>query len=572
MSGRHRPKLADRIRWPGRIPLIIVAVTILAAGTTVVVQSFANAGGCSHDDGVVLSIAADPAIAPALREIAAEWSGDEQPEVDGRCVAVEVTATPTADVAGALAARSGGFLDVAATPAPTLDPDDGPAVWVPDSSYWLTRVLAVDRNLFEPHPLSLAVSPVVLAVSVAGAELLGAGPLTPTELTATLLDQVDDSAAGPSPVRLTEPRRDTAGLVGAYWLRTAATTAGNELPQVVGVYRTLGDTETDSARLLDSVGAEATAAPVSEQALITHNEAASTTITAVPVVDAAVLDFPYALLSRQPRAVQTAATLFRTAAAEATEVLTRHGFRNPDGIAGTGFPIGRGVTATPVPVLPVGPPEQVAEVLRIWTSARSHARVLALVDVTASMRNTMTRASDGAALSRLQVLQEASVHGLRLFTEETDLGVWVYATGLEAEQDWVETVPIGTLTPERQQLIEDEIHRLRPTAASESALFEALLAGYQELKDGYDPTRSNTLILWTDGTSDKPDGLALSETLSELERLADLTRPIRVVLLGLGPDVNMEQLTEIARVTGGAAFQVEDPDEVSAIFLQALLT
>ncbi|GAA2586854.1 hypothetical protein GCM10010399_16040 [Dactylosporangium fulvum] len=46
------------------------------------------------------------------------------------------------------------------------------------------------------------------------------------------------------------------------------------------------------------------------------------------------------------------------------------------------------------------------------------------------------------------------------------------------------------------------------------------------------------------------------ETLKlELERATDPTRPIRVVLLGVGPDVNKQELDEIAATTGGRSFR-----------------
>jgi hypothetical protein len=44
-----------------------------------------------------------------------------------------------------------------------------------------------------------------------------------------------------------------------------------------------------------------------------------------------------------------------------------------------------------------------------------------------------------------------------------------------------------------------------------------------------------------------------------------------VVLLGIGPEINMDELNAIAKTTGGKAFQVTEPEKISEIFLQALL-
>jgi hypothetical protein len=51
-----------------------------------------------------------------------------------------------------------------------------------------------------------------------------------------------------------------------------------------------------------------------------------------------------------------------------------------------------------------------------------------------------------------------------------------------------------------------------------------------------------------------------------------VTRPIRVILLGLGPDADLAQLEAIATATGGGAFHLNDPDEIALVFLRALLT
>ena len=58
---------------------------------------------------------------------------------------------------------------------------------------------------------------------------------------------------------------------------------------------------------------------------------------------------------------------------------------------------------------------------------------------------------------------------------------------------------------------------------------------------------------------------------TQLEMATDPTRPVRVVLLGIGPDVVQNELNAIAQRTGGRAFSVQDPRQIGTIFLQALL-
>lgn len=530
-------------------------VAVLATGIVLVVQNLADAGGCSERTGARLSVAADPAIAPAVRQVADDWIETEQPEIDGDCIAVDVTAAATADVAAGLATSAGGFVDVAGpaggdAPAAGGDP---PAVWVPDSTYWVDRLRSVSRNLFEPRPVPLATSPILLASSPAAAEVLGDGPVAPADLREPVLASL--AAERPPPLQIAEPRRDTAGLVGAGWLQQALVTADGELPNLVGSFRGLGDAPPDSATLLTEFdsrqrsagggdGEALLMAPVSEQAVTAHNRAAgATTITTTPVADPPGLDFPYAVLGRQPAAVQTAAGMFRDVLTNSGAVFEQHGFRPVDG-----------------PPATVGPPEQVAQTLRIWTSATRDARVLSVVNVNASM------AAPIGPVRRIDVFQAAAQQGLALFTDGSELGHWEYG------DDWVEGAPIETLTEAHQQEILNAIGSVQLRASNESALFEVLLAGYREIKEGYDPGRSNTLIVWTDSGNNQPDGPDLDQTLQELERLADVTRPIRVILIGLGPEADMTQLSALADATGGGAFHIEDPDEIELVFLRALLT
>src|SRR5690625_5012028 len=102
-------------------------------------------------------------------------------------------------------------------------------------------------------------------------------------------------------------------------------------------------------------------------------------------------------------------------------------------------------------------------------------------------------------------------------------------------------------------------------------MFSTLISAYQIMKDGWDPARSNTLVMWTDSGDTTHDGPTLEATLRELERISDVTRPMRVILLGLGPGVDMVQLEALAEATGGAAFSIQDPSQIQTVFLRALL-
>jgi len=562
MSGRHRPTGLLRNRAV-RTPLVVIgALSLIAAGSVILRSVAADAGGCSGSSGIKLTVAADPAIAPAITEIGNAW-GATEPTVNDECVRVEVVAKASHEMAENLATWSGGWVDIAAKPAPTPAESELPAVWIPDSSYWLGRVSAVDRELFEGDATSIASSPVVLAVPEAIARGLAkelTQGLSAAQIQKLALDPTNKNSLK---IGIVEPRRDTAGMVGAMVISDAVVAAPKDLPRLVLSYRNVAALVNDVPALWESFGRGITAAPVSEQAVLAYNSSnAASPMAAVPLADVPTLDYPYMLRSRQSRAMGAAAAAFRAAltSSQYRNMLARHRLRLPDGTAATGFPTGHGVTTTPVHVQPLSDMAKVASALRIWVAARTPSRVLAMIDATASMNQLL------GTHTRIQVMRDAATQGLALFTDVSEIGLWAFAgTGHH------ELAPLAPLNkPGQREGLVAKVNAAAPAPTDLTPLYQSIIDGYQELLKGYKPELRNTLVVFTDGRDNT--GTVLRQVQRDLEVLADVTRPIRVVLLGIGPDINLDELKSIASTTGGAAFQVNTPEEMQSIFLQALLT
>ncbi|GIH11713.1 hypothetical protein Rhe02_97800 [Rhizocola hellebori] len=550
-----------------RTPVIVIgALSLIGLGAVILKSVSADADGCSAS-GIRLTVAADPAIAPVIAEIGTAWTAT-RPSIEGDCVRVDVVAKPSYEVATELGTYSGGLVDVAAKPVPTPSDADLPTVWIPESSYWLGRVRAIDRDMFDTNILSVASSPIVLAVPEAVArgmeKELGQG------IDAAIIKKLALDPAGKLKLGLVEPRRDTAGMVGAMVLSDAVVASPADLPVLVKVYRTLGGAVNDVNGLWQAMGDGSkgmNGAPVSEQALLTHNAGASATpMAAVPLADAATLDFPYAARARQPRQVAAAAAAFRSAltSPQNKALLAQHRLRAADGTAGSGFPTGHGVTAGAIHLQPLTDMAKVKSALAVWVSARTASRVVAMVDATSSMALPL----NGTAKSRMQVMKEAATTGLTFFTAESKLGLWAFVG-----KGHTNLVPLETIGPagstQRNKLI-GAVTQANPVPGVDACpLYQSIIAGYQEMLNGYDPALSNTLVVFTDGRD--TTGTDIRKVQRELELLADVTRPIRVVLLGIGPDIKLDELQAIADTTGGAAFQVNSPEQMQLIFLTALL-
>jgi Ca-activated chloride channel family protein len=209
MAGRHQQTSAAPRAGRLRLVLILVGVVVLAAaGTlTVVLLRSSNkstaAGGASSStcaSGVTLQVAAAPAIAPVLSEVATNWA-KTKPVVDGACPTVVVRSVTGATEAVALA-----------KPDVTL-----PDVWVPDSSLWIQQLKADTAGIDAPvqslwsYP-SIASSPLVLATTSANL----------AAVTASAATGWAGALAATAPVSMLDPTTSTDGLthaLGADWNR-----------------------------------------------------------------------------------------------------------------------------------------------------------------------------------------------------------------------------------------------------------------------------------------------------------------------------------------------------------------
>jgi hypothetical protein len=564
VSGLHRPGGASerrRSRRRGRVPIAFAGIIGLVVLTIVTLRIVvANASGCSG--AIPLRIAATPEIAPALKAVGADWL-KTSPDVGGQCIALTVDAVPAPTVASRLSVYAGRAIDVAAEPQPTPREDELPAVFLPDSTAWLTRVQVVDRAAFEESARSVASSPVVVAMPEAAARVVGwpEGRLRLSELKPML------TAGGPLKLGIAEPRRDSAGLAATMLLAETMATSDAELPALVKALRGLVKTP-GSAELLARFGPNLNAGPTSEQAVLAHNaKKPPVRLVAVQVDPVAPhLDYPYAVRSGLPREIALAARMFEETllADESAFQFAREAFRRPDGRVGAGFPLTAATRGEAFVGTAIDDSGAVQRALGLWSAANSPSRTLALFDVTSSMGTPLqTRAGP---TTRARVMAAAAQGGLELFASESRVGMWAFASRHQ------EVLPIARLTAESRAVLDQRMAAAQPSPDPRSELYKTLLDAYRVMKKGYDVSRPNIIVVLTDGGDSQPGGLRRETFKQEIQKLADPTRPIRMVLIGIGVGpADADDLQAIAEVVGGGFFPMTSPEQIQIIFLKALL-
>lgn len=87
----------------------------------------------------------------------------------------------------------------------------------------------------------------------------------------------------------------------------------------------------------------------------------------------------------------------------------------------------------------------------------------------------------------------------------------------------------------------------------------------------YDPSKVNTVVLFTDGRNVNAGGLTLDQLLAALRARVDPARPVPIITIGAGNDIDVAALQAISAVTGGKTYVVNNPSDIRAVFLDAIL-
>jgi Ca-activated chloride channel homolog len=526
--------------------------------------------GCAGN--VRLTVAASPEIAPAIREAAARWV-KTQPRVLDQCVDVDVSSVQSADVAAAIAEDHGVNVN-------GVGQADGrtqvPQVWIPDSSIWLQRMRSVRDDIVPVSAPSLARSPVVLALPEPTARTLG---WVNTKLTwvAVMQQLISDTRLHPG---IVDPHRDSAAIATLLSISSIVPSLGAQGEQLsIATMKSLldGKSELPSALLLrfprngdaKTIAAAMNVAPLSEQAVFGYNEnkPAVRLVALYPEPAPVALDFPFAVLPRLPADKVAAAGALQDALAgpEFRNLLAEQNLRAADGTAGKGLTLGPSATP-PGPPVPVPDAPAIDRALLLWTEVTRPGRMLAVIDVSASMATAVPSAG---GQSRQQVAIAGAMAGFGLCADTWAVGVWTFSSQMDGDLAYRQVVPIGQLEMQRAQVI-GGLGGIRTNPKGSTGLYSTLLAAYKTVQNGWDPDRGNTVLAITDGRNDDPRGPSLDQLVAQLKGLVNADRPVKIIVIGIGTDVSEADLTRITSTTGGAVFLAADPAKIGEVFLRAL--
>ncbi|NYF98619.1 VWA domain-containing protein [Janibacter cremeus] len=530
----HRDRRGRRLPWWIVLVAVLLVAVLCLGGAWAVLGKDEGSAACPEP----IAVSAAPEIADPLE--------DALDKVTGECTDFRVDAAS------------------AATVAKNVNEGMAPDVWVPDSSTWID---AIDQDSTPGQWLegqSIASSPIVLA---AGSKAEGA-PSEASSWTRVINDKGD--------LQMANPDVDTASRLAFHASRIGQ-------PSRIGLQTGerlifLSRFAAPSVnKLLEDYKSDPKANkpfPASEQEIATFNEEHDDLppLRAVmPEQGTLSLDYPWITNPELKDESLDAADKARTelGSIDVRKSLTAAGFRDANGQRG---PAIAGQEAAPVEQLEAPGRNERLALVEQWDIMRTDMRMLAVIDVSGSMQWS----SPTPGRTRWDVTQGALTKGTGLLPAGSEVGAWVFSTDRKGGKDYEEVAPVAPMNSEHgdgthrehlAQLVKDGDKWL----GGDTALYDTIWAAHQKMVEDYDPEYVNSIVVFTDGENDDPNGgLSLKQLLDKLDDSYDAQRPVRVITIGMG-EADPSALQKIADETGGTSYIAETPEDIERVFVGALL-
>ena len=571
------PESRDRRGRPRRLALVIALTLTGVIAATLLVALGAKAvvarTSCT-DHPVVVNLAAADEVAPAIRHVS-KYFNAQRVSVDGHCAVVHVVSEqPSA----AAAAVSG------------LNSPSGHAgfdAWIPDSSLWVNvaRSSPAGAQLVQPTGVTVARSPLMIVMPRSVAAQM---PAFGTEVGWQFL--LPQRVGGPASalglhVEFPDPAQSSAGLATLielqgllqHQLHTTAKTLAAFTDFVFNVQVTKDSGSDGALATLASLAQpprdERPVTIASEQAVAQFDRSHPQDPLSgrYPVQGAPELDYPYVLTTSNRLKLKAAREFEKTLQSSyATSYVRYEGFRSATGSAPSW--IGQYGLDTGQPALSPATASGEAETsLQAWQRLSLGSRDLVLLDVSKQMATPV--APGGPTLE--QVLAKAAELGLAQFPDSTQMGDWAFASHLDGNLPYKQLVSVGPLPAplglitRRQQVADGD--QGRPSRCPlPAALYGSILAGFKQMTSTYQARYDNAVLVMTAGVENAPGDISAPQLIRQLRTLYNPKRRVEIIIIKFGNAGDFNSLQQIASATGGQAYDITNPAQISKVFFSAI--
>jgi ABC-type molybdate transport system substrate-binding protein/Mg-chelatase subunit ChlD len=510
----------------GVAALVVGAVLVLgerapapAAGPT------APAAPRSCADPTTVTVSAPSGIAAALSAATEALASHD----DGPCAAFDIQASGSALVAASLGEPS------------------RPDAWVTESDDWVQRAKALSGLKLTRGPV-FASSGLVAAMTKEHAAALGSpptwadvlGPKGRTRVAPPTLSSTGLLALAGAKSAM--PAKDFTAVVAAL----AKPTTGLGLAQVAASKTPLGLVVTEAELLGYNTGHEQ--APL---------------VGVAPTGGAPAIDYALTVVSDDAAVKALVERLGAFLATdEAREVLAAHGYRTPKGPT----PKAPGELLGTVTTAALPPASVLDDVTSAWADASPHRQVLLALDVSGSMLDRV------GADTRLTAMTRAVRAALAAAPGHLRVSLWAHGLHIgDRGDDFAQLAGYGALSDRKQtESIEAGLSRLTKLVAGGSGLYDSILATYTAAGRSFAAGHDNTVVLITDGPNEDDYGFDLAGAKQRLTQLQDPKKPVRLVIIGLGPKPDVPAMKELAAITKGSYVAAADAEALAVVLDRAL--
>jgi Ca-activated chloride channel family protein len=209
--------------------------------------------------------------------------------------------------------------------------------------------------------------------------------------------------------------------------------------------------------------------------------------------------------------------------------------------------------------------EVLQKIRTTWPEYRKQARMLILMDVSASMSN---RPSSGSDLTKLDMAKAAATRAIEQLAPTDQVGLWTFSSSSLGDP-YARLVPIESMSKEHRDELDSAIADLRVKPGNASQLFTTVEAAAKMMFRHFNETEINGIILLSDGPNDGSTNTDAAGMLRAVQPKV-IDREVRVFTIAYGDGADSELLQELASASLGTAYDAVDATRIGKVFPEAV--
>jgi hypothetical protein len=360
-----------------------------------------------------------------------------------------------------------------------------------------------------------------------------------------------------------------AGAVGeAVWLDKGMDASSLVLTNVLGVTRTVNHNLAAVPEAAGEVGL------IPEYALLATLRLAKSDRRYIVGSDhTALLRYtwlPGVAAAADPRKAAALRRLYAAfSSAEGSRAIAEAGLRGPDNLR----PIFDGANVLPEPTAkPFEPlaPHHVQHIFATWDPDDRRSNLLIIVDLAAngSSSGAPTSAPPGKTpVAAIEVVRSGCVALGGLMPVGSRLGLWEVNPG---SPGYRKLTPTGRLDDASRSAFDKQVGKLAAHRPG-PGLFDAVVAGYQTVRDDYhDDMFNQVLVLTDDQNKDSANTTAVNDLVRRLADLRDVNKPVKVSIVVLGKKDAADRLKTALKPIDAYVDTALTTEDVQAAFIHVV--